>query len=254
MKEDILGYEVTSSTLESCLNEIVERMECGRTPSWAACINPHSWAVARVDDEFREALRAADWLIPDGVGIMLASRMLRGRIRRRLTGPDLFIAVNERLNRIGGKSVFFLGASEETLAEIRRRMARQFPNLRVAGTFSPPFKPKYSAKERDEMIAVVNQAAPDVLWVGMTAPKQEKWILENLPELNVRFAGAIGAVFDFYAGRVRRSPAVFQKMGLDWLPRLLQEPRRLWRRTFVSAPIFVVHVLSEAIRRPRRGQ
>ena len=95
------------------------------------------------------------------------------------------------------------------------------------------------------MVTAVNAAAPDVLWVGMTAPKQEKWILENHARLNVKFAAAIGAVFDFYTGKVKRSHPVFQRLGLEWLPRLIQQPRRLWRRMFVSAPIFIWHVLRQ---------
>ena len=91
----------------------------------------------------------------------------------------------------------------------------------------------------------IDVAAPDVLWVGMTAPKQEKWIFENRACLNVKFAAAIGAVFDFYTGQVKRSHPVFQRFGLEWLPRLIQQPRRLWRRMFVSAPIFVWHVLRQ---------
>jgi N-acetylglucosaminyldiphosphoundecaprenol N-acetyl-beta-D-mannosaminyltransferase len=149
--------------------------------------------------------------------------------------------------------VFFLGASEETLALIRARMAVDYPAIRVAGTYSPPFKPEYSAAELDEMITAVNAARPDVLWVGMTAPKQEKWIFQNLHRLDVKFAGAVGAVFDFYVGKVKRSHPAFQELGLEWLPRLLRQPVRLWRRTFVSAPIFVWHVVRQAVRRPDQG-
>lgn len=122
-------------------------------------------------------------------------------------------------------------------------MARDYSNVRVAGTYSPPFKPTYSDEEMNEMISAVNAAAPDVLWVGMTAPKQEKWIFENRARLNVKFAGAIGAVFDFYTGRVKRAHPMFQRLGLEWLPRLVQQPTRLWRRMFVSAPIFMLHVI-----------
>jgi N-acetylglucosaminyldiphosphoundecaprenol N-acetyl-beta-D-mannosaminyltransferase len=103
------------------------------------------------------------------------------------------------------------------------------------------------------MIEAVNSAKPDVLWVGMTAPKQEKWIANNISRLNVRFIGAIGAVFDFYAGKVKRSKPVFQRLGLEWLPRLINEPKRLWRRTFVSAPIFILHTGHEKIRLGIKG-
>jgi N-acetylglucosaminyldiphosphoundecaprenol N-acetyl-beta-D-mannosaminyltransferase len=127
-------------------------------------------------------------------------------------------------------------------------MSVDYPNIRVAGSYSPPFKPSYSALELDEMIAAINTTQPDVLWVGMTAPKQEKWIFENRARLKVRVAAAVGAVFDFYTGNVKRSHPTYQRLGLEWLPRLLQQPRRLWRRMFVSAPIFVWHTLKERLR------
>jgi N-acetylglucosaminyldiphosphoundecaprenol N-acetyl-beta-D-mannosaminyltransferase len=102
--------------------------------------------------------------------------------------------------------------------------------------------------ETRAMIEAVNRAGPDVLWVGMTAPKQEKWIYQNKDKLNVKFIGAVGAVFDFYAGNVKRSHSWFLKHGLEWLPRLLQEPRRLWRRSFISAPVFFWHVFKQRLK------
>ena len=185
--------------------------------------------------------------MPDGAGVVLASRFLGCPVHERITGSDVFYGLHERLNRQGRGSIFFLGSTEEILAEIRQRMAADYPNLRVAGTFSPPYKPEFTPTELDEMIAAINAAKPDVLWVGMTAPKQEKWIHQNSHRLQVKFIGAIGAVFDFYTGRVQRSHPVFQRLGLEWLPRLLQEPRRLWRRMFISAPLFVLDVLMAKI-------
>jgi N-acetylglucosaminyldiphosphoundecaprenol N-acetyl-beta-D-mannosaminyltransferase len=158
---------------------------------------------------------------------------------------DLFIAICRQLDREGGRRVFFLGSSEETLAVIRARMAVEFPRVVVA-THAPPFAEKFSQRENQLMLGAIHSARPDVLFVGMTAPKQEKWIREHRDVLGVPVAGAIGAVFDFYSGRVRRPPVVFQRLGLEWLPRLLQEPRRLWRRNFVSSPLFLRDVFAEA--------
>jgi N-acetylglucosaminyldiphosphoundecaprenol N-acetyl-beta-D-mannosaminyltransferase len=247
--EAIAGYEVTTLGPAACVAEVLAWIRAkpaeravgqGR---WLACLNPHSYVVASHDPIFRDALLSADWLIPDGVGIVLASKILGGRIRERVTGSDIFWGVMEGLNQAGGYSVFFLGSTEESLEAIRKKVAVDYPKVRVAGTYSPPFKPAYSPEELDAMVEAINAAAPDVLWVGMTAPKQEKWIADTLARLNVRFAGAIGAVFDFYIGKVKRSHPVFQHMGLEWLPRLLQQPGRLWRRMFVSAPIFLWHVI-----------
>jgi N-acetylglucosaminyldiphosphoundecaprenol N-acetyl-beta-D-mannosaminyltransferase len=126
-------------------------------------------------------------------------------------------------------------------------MQKDFPDIEIAGTYSPPYKPEFSTEESQDMVEAVNSAKPDVLWVGMTAPKQEKWIYQNKERLNVSFIGAVGAVFDFYVGSVKRSHPWFLKHGLEWLPRLLQEPRRLWDRTFISAPMFFMRVLMQRI-------
>lgn len=247
MKECMLGYDIDDLSAERCVANIFDLVaeQTTNAPSckWLACINPHSYAVSLDDSIFAKALRDADWLVPDGAGVVLASRILGGKILDRVTGSDVFYGLHQHMNAAGGLSVFFLGATEETLAQIRERMERDYPAIRVTGTYSPPFKATYSPSELDEMINVINAATPDVLWVGLTAPKQEKWIYENRARLNVRFAGAIGAVFDFYTGRVKRSHPVFQRLGLEWLPRLVQQPRQLWRRMFVSAPIFLWHVI-----------
>ena len=252
LAEDIAGYQVSIQNARACVSDIVcwvknegQVSKGDKNCRWLACMNPHSFAVARHDRLFSRALHSADWLIPDGIGVIFASKLLSGNIHERVTGSDIFQGVLEELNKIGGYRVFFLGSTDQTLAAIRARMAVDYPSLQVVGMYSPPFKSSYSQSELDEMVKFINDAKPDVLWVGMTAPKQEKWIFENCTRLNVSFAGAIGAVFDFYTGQVKRSHPFFQRMGLEWLPRLIQQPKRLWRRMFISAPIFVWHVLSQ---------
>lgn len=242
--EKVLDYTVVMDDLSSCVESIVNWIVVGGSGRWMACLNPHSYVVALNRPKFEIALMSADWLAPDGTGIVIASRILGGQIRKRITGSDFFFGLLSKLNKRGGHDVFFVGSTEETLAAICERMALDFPNVRVAGTYSPPFRAEFSPIETDEMLKAINQARPDVLWVGMTAPKQELWIHDNLGRLeSVRFVGAIGAVFDFYAGEVKRSHPIFQNIGLEWLPRLLREPKRLWRRTIISAPIFVWHVI-----------
>lgn len=249
MKEHILGYEVASRPHAECADAMVRWVVEGDGCKTFACINPHTYAGALKGERIRAALRSADWLVPDGVGIVLASKVLGGRIRERVTGYDVFTGVLDGLNRRGTFRIFFFGSTAATLAAIQERMKRDYPNLVVAGvlpdpapglrSLSPPFPPMYSDEQREAILSTINDARTDVLWVGMTAPKQELWIHENRARLNVRFAGAVGAVFDFYIGRVKRSAPFFLEHGLEWLPRLVQEPRRLWRRMLVSAPIFL---------------
>ncbi len=253
LTENILGYQVRYDGFKACLSEIAGFLEQGQEQKWLATLNPHSYVVALGRPDFRNALNAADWLIPDGIGVVLASRILGGEIRQRVSGPDMFFGLHDFMQKSGNYSVFFLGSTEETLAEICQRMSKDWPNVRVAGTCSPPFKPAFSDEDIKQMVKSVNEARPDVLWIGLTAPKQEELINRILPNLNVRFAGAVGAIFDFYAGRVKRSHPAFRRLGLEWLPRLLREPRRLWRRMFLSAPIFMWHVFLARLKLTRRS-
>jgi len=237
-KEELLGFFVENVNQSLLIDDIVSWVREGKQCRWLACINPHSYALAKNNSEFTGALHKADWLIPDGTGIVLASRVLGGKISERITGSDIFKGVHDCLNHMGG-TVFLLGATEATLNKLSFRLQEKYPGISVSGSYSPPFKSAFSAKETDEMIDAINSVSPDVLWVGMTSPKQDVWLASNHMRLNVKFAAGVGAVFDFYSGNVERSHPIFQKLGLEWLPRLLQEPRRLWRRMLISAPIFL---------------
>lgn len=248
MKENILGYKVNTFSVDECGDRLFQSLQAGER-TWLACFNPHSYAMSLKDKVFSRALKDADWLMPDGMGVVLASRFLGGSIKGRVTGSDVFAGLNQQMNVAGSMRVFFLGSTDETLKRMREKMTADYPNINVAGVYSPPFKDVYSNAEISEMIKAVNSAAPDVLWVGLSAPKQEKFILENRARLNVKFVAAVGAVFDFYSGNIRRDEnSWFVNHGLEWLPRLIQEPRRLWRRMFVSAPIFMWHVIKQKIK------
>ena len=239
--EDIVGYPVNYEPIGNIVSHLIGLIQSRiRSCCYFGCLNPHSVETAAGDSKFKAALLEADFLTAYGVGIVYASRLSRGKIQERVTGTDMFAALTTSMNVAGGMSCYFLGSTEDTLQKIQDRMAKEYPGVRVAGTYSPPFKPTFDIDDTDKMIRRVNASDCDVLWVGMTAPKQEKWIHQNRHKLNVTFAGPIGAVFDFYAGNIKRAGPGWQKLGLEWLPRLLQEPRRLWRRNFGSSPAFLM--------------
>ena len=209
-------------------------------------INAHSYNTARKDAAFAEALKKGDVLIPDGASIVMALKWLRGERMERIAGADLFAFEMDKLNAKGG-TCFFLGSSDKVLELIRRRAEKDYPNIKII-TYSPPYKPEFTAEENQAMIRAVNEAQPDLLWIGMTAPKQEKWAYSHLPELDVKgHIGTIGAVFDFYAGTVKRAPLWWQKHSLEWLYRLLMEPKRMWRRYVIGNTLFVWNVTKEKV-------
>jgi N-acetylglucosaminyldiphosphoundecaprenol N-acetyl-beta-D-mannosaminyltransferase len=243
--EDILGYRITTLGIGQCVDRAAGWVARGERGRYFVCANPHSLETARRDAVFSAAIGAADLVVPDGIGMVLASRLLGGSIRERVTGSDMFLGLCQRLRGDPGRRAFFLGSTQETLRIIEEKMARDFPWVTVAGTYSPPFADELDEGENRRIIEAVNSARTDVLWVGMTAPKQEKWVFRNRERLDVACVGPVGAVFDFYSGRVKRSHPFFQRIGLEWFPRLIREPGRLWRRNLVSNPRFLLRVLRE---------
>ena len=148
----------------------------------------------------------------------------------------------EKLNARGG-TCFFMGSSEKVLELIKKRAALKYPRIRIE-TYSPPYKPEFSPEENKAIIDAINRANPDLLWIGMTAPKQEKWTYLYWNELNIHcHTGTIGAVFDFFAGTVKRAPLEWQKHSLEWL--LLKEPKRMWKRYIIGNSLFLLNVMKE---------
>jgi N-acetylglucosaminyldiphosphoundecaprenol N-acetyl-beta-D-mannosaminyltransferase len=188
----------------------------------------------------------SDVLLPDGIGIVLASKFLNGINIKKIAGSDLHDHLLKKLNATYGRC-FYLGATEETLAKIKARLAIEYPNIAV-DSFSPPFKPDFSEEDTAKMIESVNTFCPDVLFVGMTAPKQEKWSNAFKTSLHVGMICSIGAVFDFYAGTVKRPGKIWIKLGLEWLGRLLKEPKRMWKRYIYYGFIFAYYLVREKSR------
>lgn len=233
------------------LDILTSRAELAKLPEGKLLINTinaFSYDNARKDVLFSEALQKGDVLIPDGISIVKACRFLNAKSqpKERIAGWDLFVYEMEKLNRVGGK-VMFLGSSDAVLNLIRRRVAEKYPKIEV-DTYSPPYKPEFSNEDNEAMISAINHSNPDLLWIGMTAPKQEKWAYTHLDRLDVHcHIGTIGAVFDFFAGTVKRAPERWQRAGLEWLYRLLSEPRRMWRRYFIGNAKFIYYIMLEKI-------
>lgn len=232
-------------------------------------INAFSYNNALKDEAFAEALLNGDALIPDGMSIVKACRKINAdyQPKERIAGWDLFAFEMDRLNnqfsnnveteeaektdytgtvqqgeqRTKGRVMFF-GSSEATLQKIVQKAAEAYPNLEVV-TYSPPYKPEFSDEDNTAMINAINDAKPDLLWIGMTAPKQEKWTYKHWEEINIHcHCGTIGAVFDFFAGNTKRAPIWWQEHGLEWLYRLIKEPKRMWRRYIIGNAEFLWNI------------
>ena len=219
-------------------------------------INAHSYNTARKDSLFAEALTNGDVLLPDGVSIVMACKWIKAKSlpKERIAGWDLFAFEMEKLERESeelrtkseeSKIVMFMGSSQKVLDLIVKRAAEVYPHLKVV-TYSPPYKPEFTDEDNKAIIDAIHAANPDLLWIGMTAPKQEKWTYSHWKELNIHcHVGSIGAVFDFFAGTMKRAPMWWQDHGLEWLYRLLKEPKRMWRRYIIGNTLFLWNMLKE---------
>ncbi len=219
-------------------------------------INAHSYNTARKDSLFAEALTNGDVLLPDGVSIVKACKWIKAKSlpKERIAGWDLFVFEMEKLERESeelrtkseeSKIVMFMGSSQKVLDLIVKRAAEVYPHLKVV-TYSPPYKTEFSDEDNKAIIDAIHAANPDLLWIGMTAPKQEKWTYSHWKELNIHcHVGSIGAVFDFFAGTMKRAPIWWQEHGLEWLYRLLKEPKRMWRRYIIGNTLFLWYMVKE---------
>lgn len=193
--------------------------------------------MAEKDPKFKQALQQSDVLLPDGIGIVAAVRWQTHRGIRKISGSTMHAHLLGRLNQHGGRC-FYLGSSVPTLEKLRQHLTAEYPAIE-AGFYSPPFKETFSKEDNEAMVKAINTFRPEVLFIGMTAPKQENWVAEHKSKLNVPIICAIGAVFDFYAGTVKRPGKIWIKFGLEWLGRFVGEPKRLWKRYLYYGPVFL---------------
>lgn len=207
-------------------------------------INPDVYGVAVNDPSTREALANSDYLMLDGVYFQLGSLLTRGETIKANQGPFIFDHFMERLEERGGRA-FFLGAAPATVEMMKEVTATRYPNI-VCDGLSPPFKPEFSAEENAAMVAAVNAFKPDILFIGMTAPKQEKWAYRHADVLDAKLTVAIGAVFDWYSGNRKPLAPIWFKLKLAWLARLVQRPELINRVPMKL--LFLWHVLLAVLR------
>jgi len=233
----ILKTAVSRYNLSETMTEMSRAIDEGRKLRMAVTpVNCLLWA--RKNHELNAIYNSADIVTADGVPVVWASRLLSGPIRGRVTGLDLLPAFSEVAAQ-KGYSFFLLGAADGVAEKLARKLKNSYPKLKIAGIWVPPFREQFSDEENRDMIDRINQSGADVLWVSLTAPKQDFWIARHFHELDVSIAIGVGAAFDVVAGNITRAPLWMQRNGLEWLYRLLKEPGRLSKRYLVEAPQFI---------------
>ena len=240
---NVLGVGVSAIDLGAALRTIeawIERKE----PHYVTITGVHGVMESQRDEELRRIHNRAGLVTPDGMPLVWVSRLAGHREVRRVYGPDLMLALCARSLEEGYRHYFYGGGQgvPERLAE---RLRSRFPGLRIVGSFSPPFRP-LTAEEDVEVVNRINDARPDIVWVGLSTPKQERWMASHLGRLEAPVMVGVGAAFDFHAGLKKQAPRWLQEAGLEWMFRLATEPRRLWRRYLRNNPLFLYSILLQA--------
>jgi N-acetylglucosaminyldiphosphoundecaprenol N-acetyl-beta-D-mannosaminyltransferase len=212
----------------------------------------HTVMACREDAELRAAVMGASFTVPDGQPLVWALRMLGHDLRDRVYGPELMDRACARAARTGQRFYLYGGRNPGALVELTRLLRLRHPGLRIAGGYAPPFRELTDA-EQDAVADDIRRSRADVVWVGIGVPKQEKWMARMRDRLDAPVLIGVGAAFDFHAGLVPQAPAAMQRYGLEWLYRLCQEPRRLWKRYARYNPQFVWEFARELTERRRTG-
>jgi N-acetylglucosaminyldiphosphoundecaprenol N-acetyl-beta-D-mannosaminyltransferase len=243
---DICGVEVANLTEDEAIS-FIDRLVGEAGPRYAAVVNAAKIVAANENGSLKRALLEADLVTADGMSIVWASRLLGQPLKQRVTGIDLFERLVERAAEQGW-SVYFLGAREESVSGVTEKFVKLHPTLRIAGWRNGYF----DASESESVALAIRASQADLLFVAMGSPVQELWIASNLGRTGVRFAMGVGGSFDHVSGFARRAPGWMQRSGLEWLYRLVREPRRLWRRYLVGNSAFIWLILRQRLW--RRGR
>jgi len=235
-RANVLGVGLSAINLDTAEAAITQALDSG-SKGYICVTGVHGVSEAQTDPDFRRILNEAFLNTPDGMPMVWIGRMQGFSEMSRVYGPDLMLRLCA-LSEAKGYSHFFYGGAPGVAEELAARLKQRFPQLKVAGVYSPPFRPLNPDEER-VLTNRIETVKPDIFWVGLSTPKQERFMAQFAPKLAATIFIGVGAAFDFHAGRVRQAPRWMQRSGLEWLFRLGCEPRRLWRRYLKNNPLFI---------------
>lgn len=246
MKINIAGTQIDKYSFDEVVGRIIDQTFSNNSPEYVVTPNAQHILTLQKDTHFREIYGKAFLVVPDGVSLLWAAKFLQTPLEGRVNGTDLF----ERLCAIAaekGLKIFLLGGRPGAADKAAEILQARYPDLKIVGTYCPPYRFESNLAELALINAKIQAATPHILFVGLGAPKQEKWIYANYQQLSVPISIGIGVSFELVAGMVQRAPVLMQKSGLEWLFRLIVEPKRLWQRYIVGNPLFIWLVLKQKL-------
>ncbi len=239
---NVLGVGLSVLNLQSALDEIAAAIRDKRK-GYICVTGVHGVMEAQSDETFRRILNNAFLCTPDGMPMVWMGKIHGHKEMRRVYGPDLMLDVCKWSETSGAKH-FFYGGADGVADLLAKKLKEKFPKMEIAGTFTPPFR-ALTAQEEKELQEKISATKPDIFWVGLSTPKQEKFMAEFLPKLDATLMIGVGAAFDFHSGRVKQAPLWMQRSGLEWFYRLCQEPKRLAKRYFKNNPLFALKIVGQ---------
>ena len=237
---EILGIPIAMTDYDGAM-DVMDEMIARRERGYVIAAAVHAVMVGQDDPEMRDALLRSTLTVPDGMPVVWAANWLGENLPDRVYGPELMRRYNIRCAEKGHRIWLYGGRDQSSLVQLALAMRRMHPGINVVGGYSPPFRP-LTGEEEDAIVEQIDEAEPDVLWVGIGVPKQEKWMARMRDRLQVPVMCGVGAAFDFHAGRVSQAPDWMQERGLEWTYRIAQEPRRLLPRYLYYNPRFMAAI------------
>ena len=245
-RRDILGVPIALTDYEGTM-DVMDDMVERRHRGWVCAAAVHSVMVSRSDPGMQRALQEATITVPDGMPIVWAANALGEELPNRVYGPELMRRHLDRSAERGHRVWLYGGRDQGALVQLALTLRQKHPGIKIVGGYSPPFRP-LSAEEDAAVAKQINDARADVVWVGIGVPKQEKWMVRMRERVDAPVLCAVGAAFDFHAGRVSQAPRWMQERGLEWTYRIAQEPRRLLPRYLVTNPSFMLNFARQWMR------
>ncbi len=249
---DILGLPIAMTDYERAMDAMDAMIE-SRTKGYVCAVAVHAVSLSRDDEQLRDALLGSSLTLPDGMPLVWAANLLGQHLPNRVYGPELMRRYNDRCAQRGHRVWLYGGRDQRSLLQLALNLRRNHPGLRIVGGYSPPFR-ELSNEEENAIAAQANEAKPDLLWVGIGVPKQEKWMARMRDRLDVPVMGGVGAAFDFHGGRISQAPNWMQERGLEWIYRIAQEPRRLLPRYLFHNPRFMAVLVGQLVRERASGR
>jgi N-acetylglucosaminyldiphosphoundecaprenol N-acetyl-beta-D-mannosaminyltransferase len=241
----VLGVRVDAVQIPDVISQMEDWIRLHNACRYIAVTDMHSLMQAQHSQSFKKVLHGADLVVPDGFPLAWLGRRRGFALRRRVYGPELMERFCQETAARGHRH-FLYGGAPGVAEDLAARLASHFPGLQIAGAYCPPFRPLTEAEDR-QVVSLINTARADIVWVGLGAPKQERWMAEHCGRLSASVLVGVGAAFDFHTGRVAQAPRWMREHGLEWLFRLTREPGRLWRRYLIYGTEFVALVLLESL-------